>query len=185
VSGQQHASVAIYPRERPGAHCTGGWVRPRAGLDGRKISSPLGFDPGPSSRYSVAVPTELPTRQVLCLSLLREYIIEHKSCILTIYIYIYIYICVCVCVCVCVYDSNMVNLISSKYYETPSHFHTEQYEYTSVLRITMTLSLATSEQHAINYRSYSTACRDCGFKSRQGPWPALGRSATGGRESVT
>jgi len=27
----------------------GGWVGPRAGLDGRKISSPPGFGPGPSS----------------------------------------------------------------------------------------------------------------------------------------
>jgi hypothetical protein len=32
----------------------------RAGLDWRKISSPPGFDPGPSSRQSVAIPTELP-----------------------------------------------------------------------------------------------------------------------------
>ena len=40
VSGQQHASAALYPRERPGTHFTGGWVGPRAGLDGRKISSP-------------------------------------------------------------------------------------------------------------------------------------------------
>jgi len=32
-------------RERPGTHFTGGWVGPRAGLDGRKISSPPGFDP--------------------------------------------------------------------------------------------------------------------------------------------
>jgi len=37
------------PRERPGTHFTGGWEGPRAGLDGRKISSPPGFDPGPSS----------------------------------------------------------------------------------------------------------------------------------------
>jgi len=35
-------------------------VGPRAGLDGRKISSPPRFDPGPSSPYSVAIPTELP-----------------------------------------------------------------------------------------------------------------------------
>jgi hypothetical protein len=28
---------------------TGGWVGPRAGLDGQKISSPPGFNPGPSS----------------------------------------------------------------------------------------------------------------------------------------
>ena len=30
------------------------------GLDGRKISSPPGFDPGPYSPQSVAIPTELP-----------------------------------------------------------------------------------------------------------------------------
>jgi len=35
-------------------------VGPRAGLDERKISSPPGFDPGLSSSYSVAIPTELP-----------------------------------------------------------------------------------------------------------------------------
>jgi hypothetical protein len=33
VRGQCHAPAAIYPRERPGTHCTGGWVGPRAGLD--------------------------------------------------------------------------------------------------------------------------------------------------------
>jgi len=32
VSGQQHAPAALYPRERPGTHCTGGWVGPTAGL---------------------------------------------------------------------------------------------------------------------------------------------------------
>ena len=32
---------------------------PRAGLDGRKISSRPRFDPGPSSPQSVAIPTEL------------------------------------------------------------------------------------------------------------------------------
>jgi len=49
VSGQQQAPAALYPRERPGTHFTGGWVGHRAGLDGRKSSSPPGFDPGPSS----------------------------------------------------------------------------------------------------------------------------------------
>jgi hypothetical protein len=33
------------PGERPGTHCTDGWVGPRAGLDGQKISLPLEFDP--------------------------------------------------------------------------------------------------------------------------------------------
>ena len=36
----------LYPRERPGTHCIGGWVVPRAGLDGcRKSRTPPGFDP--------------------------------------------------------------------------------------------------------------------------------------------
>jgi hypothetical protein len=30
----------LYPRERPGTHCTGGWVGPRAGLDVCGIRSP-------------------------------------------------------------------------------------------------------------------------------------------------
>ena len=50
----------LYSLERPGTHFTGSWVGPRAGLDGRKISSPPGFDQGPSSPWSVAIPTELP-----------------------------------------------------------------------------------------------------------------------------
>jgi len=49
VSGQQHAPAALYPWERSSTHFTGGWVGPRAGRDGQKISSPLGFHPEPSS----------------------------------------------------------------------------------------------------------------------------------------
>jgi len=39
-------------------------VGPRTGRDGRKISSLPGFDPGPSSPQSVAIPTELPGPQL-------------------------------------------------------------------------------------------------------------------------
>ena len=36
----------LYPRERPGTHCIGGRVGPRAGLDGcGKSCTPPGFDP--------------------------------------------------------------------------------------------------------------------------------------------
>jgi hypothetical protein len=36
----------LYPWERPGTHCTGGWVGPRVGLDVcEKSRPPLGFDP--------------------------------------------------------------------------------------------------------------------------------------------
>jgi len=68
VSGQQHAPAALYLRERPSTHFTVGWVGPRAGLDGPEISSPPGFDPGPSSPYSVAIPTELPGPQYIFVS---------------------------------------------------------------------------------------------------------------------
>ena len=35
----------LYPREGSGAHCIGGWVGPKAGLDGCGKSRPLpGFD---------------------------------------------------------------------------------------------------------------------------------------------
>jgi len=46
VSGQQHSPAALYPRERPDTHFTGGWVGPRAGLDMcGKSRPPTGFDP--------------------------------------------------------------------------------------------------------------------------------------------
>jgi len=37
-SGQQYASAALYPRKRSSTHFRGGWVDPKASLDGRKIS---------------------------------------------------------------------------------------------------------------------------------------------------
>jgi len=50
----------LYPRERPGIHCIGGWVGPRAGLDGCGKSRPdRDSMPGQSSRWQVAIPTEL------------------------------------------------------------------------------------------------------------------------------
>jgi len=50
VRGQRHASAAPYPRERPGTHCTGGWVGLRAGLDWYGKSRPHRDSiPGPSS----------------------------------------------------------------------------------------------------------------------------------------
>ena len=37
----------LYPRESPGTYCIGGWVCPRAGLDGcgKSRPPPPGFDP--------------------------------------------------------------------------------------------------------------------------------------------
>jgi hypothetical protein len=35
----------LYPQQRPGTHCIGGWVGRRTGLNGFGNSFPLGFDP--------------------------------------------------------------------------------------------------------------------------------------------
>jgi hypothetical protein len=40
VGGQRHASAALPPGKKPGTHCIGGWVGPRAGLDGCGKSRP-------------------------------------------------------------------------------------------------------------------------------------------------
>jgi hypothetical protein len=40
VGGQFHAPAALPPGKRPGTHCIGGWVGPRAGLDGCEKSRP-------------------------------------------------------------------------------------------------------------------------------------------------
>jgi len=45
VRSQRHAPAAPYPRERPGTHCTGGWVGLRAGLEMCRKSRPQEFDP--------------------------------------------------------------------------------------------------------------------------------------------
>ena len=49
VGGQRQAPAAL-PRERPGTHCIGGWVGPKAGPDGCGKSRPhRDSNPGPSS----------------------------------------------------------------------------------------------------------------------------------------
>jgi hypothetical protein len=51
----------LYPWDRPGTHCTGGWVGPRASLDVcEKFRPHRDSIPRPSSLQSVAIPTELP-----------------------------------------------------------------------------------------------------------------------------
>jgi hypothetical protein len=46
----------LYPRERAGAYCIGGWVDPRAGLDGCENLAPTGTGYGTvqpvASRYT-------------------------------------------------------------------------------------------------------------------------------------
>jgi len=59
VGGQCHAQP-LYPQERPGTHCIGGWMGPRASLDRRGKSYPHRDSiPRPSSPWRVTIPTEL------------------------------------------------------------------------------------------------------------------------------
>jgi hypothetical protein len=47
----------LYPQERPGTHCIGGWVVLRVGLDGCGKSRPQRDSiPGPSSPYRLSYP---------------------------------------------------------------------------------------------------------------------------------
>ena len=43
VGGQRQPRPLYPPRQRPGTHCIGGWVGPRAGLDGCEKSRPTGI----------------------------------------------------------------------------------------------------------------------------------------------
>jgi hypothetical protein len=48
--GQRHAPTSLRPGNRPGVHCTGGWVSPRVGLDMGGKSRPHRYSiPGPYS----------------------------------------------------------------------------------------------------------------------------------------
>ena len=85
VRCQRHAPAALYPRERPGTHCTGVRVGPRAGLDRCGKSGPhRDWIPRPvqhiASRY-----TDLATEPIYVYIYMGTYIMP-------IYIYIYIYI---------------------------------------------------------------------------------------------
>ena len=40
VGGQRYGPAVLPSGKRPGTHCTGGWVGPRAGLDGCGKSRP-------------------------------------------------------------------------------------------------------------------------------------------------
>jgi len=73
--GEWSAPASLCPRERPGTHCTIGWVGPRSGLDGRKISSPPEFDPEPSSRSQTLYRLGYPAHT----SYIYIYRVFHKS----------------------------------------------------------------------------------------------------------
>jgi len=73
VRGQCHAPAALYPQERPGTHCTEGWVGPRAGLDRCGKSRP----------HRDSTPRPSPDRPARSQSLYRLRYPAHRLCIHT------------------------------------------------------------------------------------------------------
>jgi hypothetical protein len=56
----------FYPRERPGNHCTGGWVGPRAGLACAKNRTPTGIrSPDRPARSQSLYRLNYPARKIL------------------------------------------------------------------------------------------------------------------------
>jgi len=74
----------LYPRERPGTHCTGGWVGLRVGLDrSGKSRPPPGFDPRTvqrvDSRYTdYAIPAQENSR-IFRRKKIKKYCNEHSK----------------------------------------------------------------------------------------------------------
>jgi hypothetical protein len=71
VDGQCHTLATLSLRKRPGTHCVGGWVNPRAGLDRcGKSRPPPGFDPRTvqpvASRYTDCVISDHLMHYTLC-----------------------------------------------------------------------------------------------------------------------
>jgi hypothetical protein len=57
VAGQRHAPAALPPGKGFGTYGTGGWVGPRAGIDGCGKYRPHGDSfSGPSSPLRIAIP---------------------------------------------------------------------------------------------------------------------------------
>jgi hypothetical protein len=76
VVGQRHAPAALLPGKRPGIHCIGGWVSPRADLDGCEKSRRHRYSmPGPSStvasRYTAYA---IPAHQIMSFASKYTYI---------------------------------------------------------------------------------------------------------------
>jgi hypothetical protein len=59
VGGQLHAPAALPPGKRPFTHCKGGWLSPRAGLDGcRKSRLHRDSIPRPAHDLGIVADTE-------------------------------------------------------------------------------------------------------------------------------
>ena len=101
----------LYPQERPGTRCMGGWVGPKLWA-GRmwKISPPLGFDPrtaqSVASRYTYwAIPAYHPhvsgNKKDKVENIQRMCVWMCVCLCVCVCVFVCVFVCVCMCVCVC------------------------------------------------------------------------------------
>jgi hypothetical protein len=85
VGGQCHASTAL-PRQRPSTHCIGGWLGPRAGLDGCGKSHPHRDSiPGPSSMRTarwVPEPTDIHSEYIILIAFPQQQWLHESASVL-------------------------------------------------------------------------------------------------------
>ena len=82
MKGQRHAPAALYLREISGAHCTGGWVDPRAGLDrcGKSRSTGIRSLDRPAHSHSLTDYATRPTKYMLALGLEPMSFVSEEYC---------------------------------------------------------------------------------------------------------
>jgi hypothetical protein len=79
VGGQHHAPAAL-PRERPGTHCTGGWVGPRAVWMCAKNLAPTGIRFPDRSARSQSLYRLSYRASIICCTLMYYYILFVLLC---------------------------------------------------------------------------------------------------------
>ena len=116
----------LYPQERPGTHCIGGWVGPRAGLDGCGKSPPtrIRSPDHPAHRIPVGITHKFPvTKGNFC-------------CLLKMLSFAPVYFCYISypslkcwwCFFVCTYSAFLLFIIYL-YQHTHTHTHTHTHIY--------------------------------------------------------
>jgi len=98
VGGQRHAPAALPTGKRPGIHCIGGWVGPRAGLDGCRK-----FRPPPYGIRSPDPPARSESRAITTffakiLALTRPNSSWRPKCLMRLHQNVYSVLCVCLAV---------------------------------------------------------------------------------------
>jgi len=84
MRGQRHAPAAPYPQERPGTHCTGGWVGLRAGMEWCGKSRPTGIrSPDRPARRQSLYRIRYPAHQTQLFIEKNYFVIQYATLMIT------------------------------------------------------------------------------------------------------